>query len=167
MWVRTAPVASCPKPRWPCFFVEEQVGSTRVIYLHMFQLPKNRIALEYVHDHPCIPRECGRVGSTRAIGHRHFQHQAYSSAEVSPITSPMSANASDSPCKEKRRGSFNGVYSPWLSGEYISPESLRLSESITGIQQLTIVTHKCNLQAPRLLAQHMVDNSTWRRTVAE
>ena len=55
--------------------VEEQVSSTRTIYLHMLQLPKNRVALEYVHDHPRIPRECGRAGSTRAISHRHFQHQ--------------------------------------------------------------------------------------------
>ena len=31
------------------------------------------------------------------------------------------------------------------------PESLRLSGSITGVQQLTIVTRKYNLQAPRLL----------------
>ena len=37
--------------------IEEQVSSTRAIYLHMFQLPKNRIAFEYVHDHPCVPRE--------------------------------------------------------------------------------------------------------------
>ena len=35
--------------------IEEQVGSTRAIYLHMFQLLKNRITLEYVHDHPRIP----------------------------------------------------------------------------------------------------------------
>ena len=55
--------------------IEEQVSSTRAIYLHMFQLPKNWIALEYVHDHPCIPRECGRVGLTRAVSHCHFQHQ--------------------------------------------------------------------------------------------
>ena len=39
--------------------IEEQVSSTRAIYLYMFQLPKNWITLEYVHDHPCIPREHG------------------------------------------------------------------------------------------------------------
>ena len=55
--------------------VEEQVSSTRAIYLHMLQLPKNRVALEYVHNHPRIPGECGRAGSTRVISHRHFQHQ--------------------------------------------------------------------------------------------
>ena len=55
--------------------IEEQVSSTRAIYLHMFQLPKNRITLEYVHDHPHIPRERGRAGSTRAVSHCHFQHQ--------------------------------------------------------------------------------------------
>ena len=122
--------------------VEEQVGSTRAIYLHMFQLPKNRIALEHMHDHPCVPREHGRVGLTRAIGHCHFQHQA---AKVSPVPSPTSANALDSQSKEKCRASSNGMYSPWLSGEYISPESLCLLGSITGVQQLTIVTCKYNL----------------------
>ena len=55
--------------------IEEQVSSTRAIYLHMFQLLKNWIALEYMHDHPHIPRECGRVGSTRVVSHCHFQHQ--------------------------------------------------------------------------------------------
>ena len=52
--------------------VEEQVCGTRAIYLHMLQLPQNQIALEYVHDHPHIPRECGRVGTT---SHHHFQRQ--------------------------------------------------------------------------------------------
>ena len=55
--------------------VEEQVSSTRAIYLHMLQLLENQVALEYVHDHPRIPRECGRMGSTGAISHRHFQHR--------------------------------------------------------------------------------------------
>ena len=55
--------------------IEEQVSSTRAIYLHMLMLPKNRVTLEYVHDHTCIPREHGWAGSTRAISHCHFQHQ--------------------------------------------------------------------------------------------
>ena len=55
--------------------IEEQVSSTRAIYLHMLQLLKNRVALEYVHDHPHVPGECGRTGSTGAISHCHFQHQ--------------------------------------------------------------------------------------------
>ena len=59
MWVWTAPMAPC----------------TRAIYLNMLQFPKYQIALEYVHDHPHVPRECGRVGLTRAISHRHFQQQ--------------------------------------------------------------------------------------------
>ena len=37
--------------------VKEQIGSAQAIYLHMFQLPKNRVALQYVHDHPRIPGE--------------------------------------------------------------------------------------------------------------
>ena len=42
-------------------------------------------------------------------------------------------------------------------GGYISPESSCLSGSITGTQQLTIIIHKYNLQAPRLLAQCAVE----------
>ena len=52
--------------------IEEQVGSTRAIYLHMLQLLKDRVALEYVHNRPHIPGECGRAGSTGVISHRHF-----------------------------------------------------------------------------------------------
>ena len=55
--------------------IEEQVSSTRAIYLHMLQLPKYWVTLEYVHDHPRIPRECRRADSTRAISHHHFQQQ--------------------------------------------------------------------------------------------
>ena len=93
--------------------------------------------------------------------------RVYSSAEVFSVPSLMSANALGSPCRENHGVLSNGMHSPWSSGEYISPESLRLSGSITGIQQLTIVTHKYILQAPRLLTQCAVDNSTRHRTVAE
>ena len=55
--------------------IKEQVSSARAIYLHMLQLPKYRVTLEYVHDHPHIPRECRRVGLTRVISHCHFQQQ--------------------------------------------------------------------------------------------
>ena len=55
---------------------------------------------------------------------------------VSTIPSPTSASISDSPCTENLGASSSDVYSPWSSGEYISPESSCLSESITGTQQL-------------------------------
>ena len=55
--------------------VEEQVSSTRAIYLHMLQITKNLVTLEYVHDHSRVPRELGRVGLTRAVSHHHLQHQ--------------------------------------------------------------------------------------------
>ena len=92
--------------------IEEQVCSTRAIHLHMLQLPKNQVTLEYVYDHPSIPRECGRVGSTRAISHHHFQHQGIFFRGGLPSLFPMSANASDSPCSENRRVSSKDVYSP-------------------------------------------------------
>ena len=46
--------------------VKEQIGSTQAIHLHVFQLPKHRVTLQYVHDHPCIPGERRRTGPTRA-----------------------------------------------------------------------------------------------------
>ena len=68
---------------------------------------------------------------------------------------------------ENHGASSNDMYSPWSSWEYISPKSLHLLRSITGIQQLTIVTHKYNLQAPRPLALCAVDNSTLHGAVTE
>ena len=37
--------------------VKEQISSAWAIDLHMFQLPKNRVTLQYVHDHPHHPRD--------------------------------------------------------------------------------------------------------------
>ena len=54
--------------------IEKQIGSPWAIHLHMLQLPKNRVALQYVHYHSCIPRECGRTWPTRAVSHHHLQH---------------------------------------------------------------------------------------------
>ena len=152
--------------RMALLVIEEQVSSTRAIYLHMLQLPKNQVTLEYMHNHSCIPREHGRVRSTRAISHHHFQHQGIFFHGGLPVSSPMSADASDSPCRENHGVSSKDMYSPWSSGEYISPESSHLLGSITGIQQLTIITRKYNLQAPRLLTLHTVDNSMQCRMVA-
>ena len=126
--------------------VEEQVSNTRAIHLHMFQLSKNWIALEYVHDHPCIPRECGRVGLTRVISHRHLQHQGVFFCRGLPHPFPDVCQCIRQPLRENHGASSNGMYSPWSSGEYISPKSLRLSGSITVVQQLAIVTQKYNLQ---------------------
>ena len=64
-----------PQTPMALLVIEEQVSNTRAIHLHMFQLPKNQITLEYMHDHPCVPRECRRAGSTRVISHHHLQHQ--------------------------------------------------------------------------------------------
>ena len=147
--------------------IEEQVSSTRAIYLHMLQLPKNQIDLKYVHDHPHVPREQGWAGSTRVVSHCHFQQQVDSCAEVFPVPSPTSANALDIPCRKNCGVSSNNVYSPCSSGEYISPESSHLLGSITGIQQLTVVTQKYNLQTSRLLAVHTTDNSMRHGAVAE
>ena len=144
--------------------IEEQVSSTRAIYLHMFQLPK---LLSTCTTIPAFQENAGGRGRPGQSAIITSNIRAYSSMEVFPVSALTSANVSDSPCRENHRVSSKDMYSPWSSGEYISPESLHLSGSITVVQQLTIVTRKYNLQAPRLLTLHAADNSTWRGTVAK
>ena len=54
--------------------IEEQIGSPWAIHLHVLQLPKDWVTLQYVYYHSCIPGEHGRMRLTRAISHRHLQH---------------------------------------------------------------------------------------------
>ena len=54
--------------------IEEQIGSPQAVHLHVLQLPKDQVTLQYVHYHSCVPGECGRMRPTRAISHRHLQH---------------------------------------------------------------------------------------------
>ena len=54
--------------------IEEQIGSPWAIHLHVLQLPKDLVILQYVHYHSHIPGECGRMQPTRVIGHHHLQH---------------------------------------------------------------------------------------------
>ena len=54
--------------------IKEQVGSPQAIHLHMLQLPKDQVTLQYVHYHSRIPGEHGRMGLTRVVSHRHLQH---------------------------------------------------------------------------------------------
>ena len=52
--------------------IKEQIGSAWAIHLHVFQLPKDWVTLQYMHDHPRVPGEHGRMGLTRAVSHRHL-----------------------------------------------------------------------------------------------
>ena len=54
--------------------IKEQIHSPWAIHLHVLQLPKDRVALQYVHYHSRIPRECRKTGLTRAVSHHHLQH---------------------------------------------------------------------------------------------
>ena len=54
--------------------IKEQLGSAQAIHLHVLQLSKDWVALQYMHYHSHIPGECGRTRPTRAISHRHLQH---------------------------------------------------------------------------------------------
>ena len=76
---------------------------------------------------------CGQPGQSTIVT---SSIMVYSSARGSLIPSPTSTSVSDSPCMENLGAPSSSVYSPCSSGEYISPESLHLSESITGAQQL-------------------------------
>ena len=53
---------------------KRQIGSPWAIHLHVLQLPKDRVTLQYVHYHSHVPGECGRKGPTRVVSHRHLQH---------------------------------------------------------------------------------------------
>ena len=55
---------------------EEQIGSPQAVHLHMLQLPKDQVILQYVHYHSHVPGECGRMWPTGVIGHRHLQHHS-------------------------------------------------------------------------------------------
>ena len=85
----------------------------------------------------------------------------YSSTEISPVPSLMSASALDSPT-----GKIVGPHSMMCTPlGHLGNTSSCLSGSITGAQQLTMC--KYNLQAPRLLTQCAADNSTWHGAVTE
>ena len=125
-----------PQTPMALLVIKEQVSSAWAVHLHMFQLPKNWIALQYVHDHPHVPRKHGGWGRPGQRAIITSSIMVYSSAGVSSVPFSTSASASDSPCMENRGASSNDMYFPWSSGEYISPESSHLSESISGAQQL-------------------------------
>ena len=133
-----------PQTPMALLVVKEEVSSTQAIHFHMFQLPKNQITLQYMHNHPCVPRKCGGIGRPGWSTIITSSIMAYSSAGVSPVPSPTSASALDNLCMENHGVSSNDVYSPWSSGEYISPESSCLSKSITGTQQLLALLTKAN-----------------------
>ena len=54
--------------------IEEQIGSSWAVHLHVLQLNKDWVALQYVHYHSHIPGECGRIGLTRAVSHHLMHH---------------------------------------------------------------------------------------------
>ena len=134
-----------PQTPMALLVIKEQVSKTQAIYLHMFQLPKNWIALQYVHNHPRIPRECGGTGPNRAVCHCHLQHHGVFFCWGLTCPFPNIYKCIGQPLHGNCRALSNDVYSPWWSGEYISPESSCLSGSITGAQQLSVVVYKYNL----------------------
>ena len=54
--------------------IVEQISSPQAIHLHMLQLLKDWVALQYVHYHSHVPGEHRRMWLTRAIGHCHLYH---------------------------------------------------------------------------------------------
>ena len=54
--------------------IKEQIGSPWAIHLHVLQLPKDWVTLQYMHYHSRVPAECGRTGLTRVVSHHHLQH---------------------------------------------------------------------------------------------
>ena len=123
--------------------IKEQIGSARAIHLYVFQLPKNRVTLQYVHDHPRIPGECGRMGLTRAVSHRHLQHHGIFLCWGFLLSFPNTCQHIEQPLHRKSQGFIQRHVLPLVI--YISPESSHLLESITGAQQLILVIYKFNL----------------------
>ena len=54
--------------------IKERIGSPLAIHLHVLQLSKDRVTLQYVHYHSHVPGERGRMRPTRVISHHHLQH---------------------------------------------------------------------------------------------
>ena len=133
-----------PQTPMALLVIEKQIGSPWAIHLHMLQL-KDLVALQYVHYHSCVPGECGRMWLTRVISHRHLQHHGVFLCWGPIDTFPNICQCIRQSLHGKSQDPSSGVYFPCSSGEYISPESLYLSESITGAQQLQIAIYKFNL----------------------
>ena len=110
-----------PQTPMALLVIKEQVSNTRAIYLHVFQLPQDRVILQYVHNHPRIPGKCGERGQPGQSTIITSSIMAYSSFRVSPILSSTSTSTSDNPRMENCGALSNDMYSPWSSGEYISP----------------------------------------------
>ena len=64
--------------------IKEQISSCRAIYLHVLQLPKDWVTLQYVHYHSCIPGEHGHPGRSAMVTSNIM---LYSSAGGSAIPS--------------------------------------------------------------------------------
>ena len=145
--------------------IKEQVSNTWAIYLHVLSSLRTGLLFSTCIIIHAFQENVGGQGQPGQSAIVTSNIMAYSSAGVSLVPFLMSTSASDSPCTENHGASSNDVYSPWSSGEYISPKSSCLSGSITGAQQLSVVIYKYNLQAPRLLTRCATDDSMWHRVV--
>ena len=116
--------------------IKEQISSPWAIHLHMLQLPRIGLLFNTCITIPAFQEKAGSHGHPGQSAFITSNIIVNSSAGGSVIPSPTSASVLDNPCTENLGASFSSVYSPCSSGEYISPESSRLSESITGAQQL-------------------------------
>ena len=134
-----------PQTPMALLIIKEQISSARAIHLHMFQLPKNRSPFSMCMTIHAFQENAGGWGQPGWSAIVTSSIMVYSSAGVSSIPSPASVSTSDSPCMENHGVSSSDVYSPWSSGEYISPKSSCLSESISGAQQLQLVIYEFNL----------------------
>ena len=56
--------------------IKEQISSPQAIHLHMLQLPKDWVTLQYVHYHSLIPGESGWMWPPSMICHHHLQHHS-------------------------------------------------------------------------------------------
>ena len=56
--------------------IKVQISSPQAVHLHMLQLSKDWVTLQYMHHHSCIPGESGQTRLSRMICHHHLQHHS-------------------------------------------------------------------------------------------
>ena len=133
--------------------IKEQISSPQAVHLHMLQLPKDWVALQYVHYHSCIPGESGWMWPPRTICHHHLQHRNVFLHRGLSVPFPDISQCIRHPLHGKSLGAIQPhVFSLFIWG-------IHLHRVLTPVG----VHHRCttavniNLLAPRLLAQRASD----------
>ena len=116
--------------------IEKQIGSPQAIHLHVLQLPKDWVTLQYMHYHSRVPGEHRWTQPTGVVSHHHLQHHGIFLhwGLVDPF--PNIHQCIRQPLHGKVWGAIQQCVFPLFILGIHSPESSCLPKSITGAQQL-------------------------------